>query len=139
MLSIIEKFESKLKFLEIKFEKYPFQTKKDKDINLSSVFELIIDCLENKQLMCENEYKKYILSYDDNMITFNYNKKTFNIYRNPVKFQLFYETKPAFKVYEPKQLEDVLVALHKDYFYCVDKEWLDLNNIINLKKENKNI
>jgi len=137
MIWILEKLETRLNFLEIKFEKYPFQPKKDKEINLSPIFDDIIDCLQIKKLTNENEYKKYIQNYNDFMITFNYNEKTFNIFRNPVEFQNFYETKPDFKAYEPKQLKDALIELQKYYYFNIDNKWYDLENIINLKKENK--
>ena len=137
MLEILEKIKSNDKFIELKFDQYPFQLKIDDEIKLSSKFDLIIDSLESQDIIIKNESKKYIKKYDDNMITLEYEKQTFNIYRNPVLFQIFYEENTTFKVYEPEQLKNVLLELQQYYYFTINNNCYDSSEIVILKKENK--
>ena len=97
MSEILDKILSNDKFLETKFEQYPFQIKSDKDVNLSSKFDLIIGSLERKDKTFKNEYDNFISKYDNNMILINYNGQTYNIYREPVIFQFLNETQSILK------------------------------------------
>ena len=137
MLEILDKILSNDTFLETKFEQYPFQIKSDKDVNLSSKFDLIIDSLERKDKTIKNEYDNFISKYGNNMILINYNGKTYNIYREPVIFQFLNETQSIFKVYEQKQLKDVLFELEQYYGFRIGKIGYDSLTIINLKQEGK--
>ena len=135
MLEILDKILSNDTFLETKFEQYPFQIKSDKDVNLSSKFDLIIDSLERKDKTIKNEYDNFISKYDNNMILINYNGQTYNIYREPVIFQFLNETQSIFKVYEQKQLKDVLFELEQYYGFRIGKIGYESVTIINLKQE----
>ena len=136
MLDILKKITD-LEFLEIHFKGYPFQLKIDKEENLSSIFEQILDNFESKDLTIKNDLKKYIKNIDDNMIELEYKQKTYNIFINPVIFQLFYEKSPSFKVFLPVQLEDVLSDLQRYYYFTIDEKYYCSSYIVNLKKENK--
>ena len=133
MLNILEKLKSMDKFLETKFKEYPFQLKKDDDINSSSLSNPKKDCLEcqRKELSGKPEEK-----LDENMNSEKYNEQVNNVYKNPVIFQI-YENQPIFKVYNPEQLQDALFELEKYYSFSIDKKSYYPREIIQLKQENK--
>lgn len=137
MLEFLENIQYNIRFLEIKFEGYPFQIKSNENKNMSIIFDKIIACI-NSPNNKNDEFYKSILDYDDNIIKFKYcDKNIFNIYRNPLSFQVFYESSPYFKVYESEQLLNVLFNLEKYYHFIIDNKCYNSNEVFNLKKENK--
>ena len=137
MLEILERMELKDKFLEIKFEQIPFQLEGDNKENLSSIFDNIIDSLEGNDSENKNEFRKYIKEYDNIEIKLEYKKQSYNIYRNPIIFQLYYEPTPSFKVYDRVQLENVLSELQQYYYFIIEQDYYNSLDIMKLKDENK--
>ena len=136
MLEFLEKIKSTDKFILSSFDRNPFQIKSEKDENLSSIFQKIIDYINaTKEKVSSLNGDNF--TYDDNTIKIEHHSKIYNIYRNPLSFQLFYESYPIFKVYDLCQLTVVLYQLEKYYYFSIDKKEFSRDNILRLKKENK--
>ena len=131
MIDILEKIKYNQRFIEINFEGSPFQSK-EKDN-----FEWILENLETKDPDIKIKIDGYIKYIGDVFIELNYNQNIYKIYRNPIIFELFYENKIVFKVYEPNQLERVLIQLQKYYLLLANQNYIDKKAIIELKKSNQ--
>ena len=136
MLEFLEKIKNNDKFILSSFNSKPFQIKSAVDEDLSSIFQKIIDNI-NFAKEKDASLKDYKYSYDDNMIKIEHHSKIYNIYRNPLSFQLFYDSYPVFKVYELCQLTTVLFQLEQYYYFTIDNKDYSREEILKLNNENK--
>ena len=133
MLNILEKINSKEKFLETEFKEYPFKLKKEDDIISSSISNPNKDISESQRKeLSEKSGEKS----DENMNSEKNNEQINKVYKNPVIFQMF-ENHPIFEVYNPEQLQDALFELDQYYSLSIDKRFYNSREIIQLKEENK--
>ena len=145
MIDLLEKTRNHDLFLEMDFEDYPFQLKYAKEnINLSTLFNFIVENLETQDPQIKKQIDTYVKKFDDKDIEINYKNKNINIFRHPIKFEPLYEENiKAFKVYENNQLIEVLKELKRYYTFCLNYNFVHLENInkiydiIELKKKEK--
>ena len=133
MLNTLEKIKSKQIFLETRFKKYPYNLKKEDDMNSSSQLNPNKDISESQR---KELPEKSIEKSDENMNLEKYNEQINKAYKKPVIFQIF-EDQPIFKVYNLEQLKDVLSELEQYYSFSIDKKAHNPKDIIELDKENK--
>ena len=136
MIEFLEKLSYKDKFIEIDFERYPFQMKINEDENLSEKFDYILKNLENKDESVKKEISEYIINEENNFIEIQYKKIIKNIYRYPITFKLINEKERYFKVFDENQLKDVLSELNVYYKFWINCINVLSTDIIELKKNN---
>ena len=128
-IDILERTEHNDKFIEINFNESPFK--------LDENYNWILENLEANNPEIKNEIVGCTKENNDVFIKLNYNEKNYTIYKNPVIFELIYETRTIFKVYEPDQLKGALLKLKKYYSFAVNQKFTDIKTIIDLKNSNK--
>ena len=131
MIDVLTRNNKNMKFIDINFEGYPFQTITDKGEKLSNVFDDFIEKQREKELESNNK-----ICQNNEPIEFIYENINFKLYQKPIIFKLFYENNLSFKVYEPKLLSQVLIELDRYYIFQIEDEFKDINSIIKLEKEN---
>ena len=142
MADNLEILSSNTKFIETDFQKYPFILQADKDEgdgaeNLSNIFANIKYISENKKSENLNKNDININKIKDRYIEFNYKQRDYSIYKNPIEFQFFYETKPAIIVYLPDQLKNVLLELQRYYYFQINKKIFSSDSIMDLENKNE--
>ena len=133
MYHILERLQDT--FLETEFKEYPFKVKDKDNSDLSAKFKEIISKFldsQSKKKSNENNNKD-----DDNYIDIEFNKINYKLLRNPIAFQLFYETVPTFIAFEFNQFQYALLELDRYYIFMIDKKIYDINTIKNMERENK--
>ena len=137
MIDYLEKLPFKDKFIEIDFERYPFQLKINEDENLSEKFDYILKNLDSKDESVKKEISEYILNKNNNFIEIKYKNIINIIYRYPITFKLIYEKERYFKVFNENQLKDALSELNVYYKFWINGINVISTAIIEMKKNNR--
>ena len=130
MIDILEQSNLNVKFIEINFKEYPFQLKFNQEEDLQSIFDFITENLETQDLCSKQKIDNYVKTFNDSLIELNNIDNLEYIFRKPIIFEILYEEKTAFKVYEPNQFKKVLFKLEKYYYFFVNEDYNVIDNII---------
>jgi len=136
MIDFLENLQNKDKFLEVNFQNYPFQLYHENE-NLSEKFDSIIKNLDSKEESINTVIDNSCIKGDINSIEIKYKQMTKVIYRYPVVFKLLTEKEDTFKVFEFKQLKDVLLELKIYYSFWMNDKIIYEEDIIKIAENNK--
>ena len=140
LLDTLEKIRCRDQFLEIDFQRKPFQLISNENENLSNKYDYIIANIDNKDPNISKEINNYIQKKDDDsFIEIKYKNVIKTIYRHPIRFKLLSdnENEIAFSVYEINQFKKVLSRLKIYYFFLIKNEFVFSNDIIKLQENNQ--
>ena len=140
LLDTLEKIRCREQFLEIDFQRKPFQLISNENENLSNKYDYIIANIDNKDPNISKEINNYIQKKDDDsFIEIKYKNVIKTIYRHPIRFKLLSdnENEIAFSVYEINQFKKVLSRLKIYYFFLIKNEFVFSNDIIKLQENNQ--